>query len=344
MNNAKLIEVGQAFLAEHPVGAVLTGMQLLRWAEARGGGSYLESDLLIDRVSLRLSAIRRHLNATGASRDLPEANRFCVGFTDRSRTNFVVRNLRLPLAAGEKRQRRLRPAPLLDLLNAAPPPADQHSGDVAEGSPCDGSQPDENMLLMLRAAVKTAGRAAGSMSELARVLGLSSAAIAQWKRIPAERIVEIERATGVRREVLRPDLYQGPTLINALAIVRAEGYRVVKPRTSKHFRRPKPKDRVGPTFVCEFADGTRTRMSVFSSLENLDWGRGERLSIAAYQSRWRMRALAQYHKQNGGLRLTRWQYRESAINLIAPVPPAIIAAHFEQDGQMLAQRTNGSAP
>ena len=181
------------------------------------------------------------------------------------------------------------------------------------------------------------------MSELARVLGLSSAAIAQWKRIPAERIVEIERATGVRREVLRPDLYQGPTLINALAIVRAEGYRVVKPRTSKHFRRPKPKDRVGPTFVCEFADGTRTRMSVFSSLENLDWGRGERLSIAAYQSRWRMRALAQYHEQNGGLRLTRWQYREPAINLIAPVPPAIIAAHFEQDGKVLAQRTNGNA-
>jgi len=200
------------------------------------------------------------------------------------------------------------------------------------------------MLLMLRTAVKTAGKAAGNMSELARVLGLSSAAIAQWKRIPAERIIEIERATGVRREVLRPDLYQGPTLINALAIVRAEGYRVVKPRTSKHFRRPKPKDRVGPTFVCEFADGTRTRMSVFTSLENLDWGRGERLSIAAYQSRWRMRALAQYHEQNGGLRLTRWQYRESAINLIAPVPPAIIAAHFEQDGQMLAQRTNGSAP
>jgi DNA-binding transcriptional regulator YdaS (Cro superfamily) len=197
------------------------------------------------------------------------------------------------------------------------------------------------MLLMLRTAVKTAGKAAGSMSELARVLGLSSAAIVQWKRIPAERIVEIERATGVRREMLRPDLYQGPTLINALAIVRAEGYRVVKPRTSKHFRRPKPKDRVGPTFVAEFADGTTTRMSVFTSIETLDWGRGERLSIAAYEARWRTRALAQYREQNGG-RLTRWQYREPAINLIAPVPPAIIAAHFEQDGKVLAQRNSGS--
>src|SRR5262249_18771232 len=136
----------------------------------------------------------------------------------------MTRILGVDPAANEKRRRRLRSAPLLDLLDTAPPPADQHSGDVAEPSPCDVSQPGENMLLLLRTAVKTAGKAAGSMSELARVLGMSSAAIAQWKRIPAERIVEIERATGVRREVLRPDLYQGPTLINALAIVRAEGY------------------------------------------------------------------------------------------------------------------------
>jgi hypothetical protein len=79
-------------------------------------------------------------------------------------------------------------------------------------------------------------------------------------------------------------------------------------------------------------------MSTFTSLENLDWGRGERLAQAAYQSRWRMRMRAQYREQNGGLRLTRWQYRENAIDLVAPVPPAIVAAHFEQDGKILAQR------
>ena len=65
------------------------------------------------------------------------------------------------------------------------------------------------------------------------------------------------------------------------------------------------------------------------------------MAQAAYQSRWRTRALAQYHEQNGGLRLTRWQYRENAINLIAPVPPAIISARFEQDGKVLAQRNGG---
>jgi len=85
-------------------------------------------------------------------------------------------------------------------------------------------------------------------------------------------------------------------------------------------------------------------MSVFTSLDRLDWDRGMRLSQAAYQSRWRTRVLAQYLKQNGYLRLTRWQYREPAINLIAPVPPAIIAARFEQDGKVLAQRNNASTP
>jgi hypothetical protein len=132
------------------------------------------------------------------------------------------------------------------------------------------------------------------------------------------------------------------SLSDALTIVKAAGYRVRKPRKSKIFKRGK--DRVGPTFVAEFADGTITRMSTYvPSLENLDWGRGERLAQAAYQSRWRTRVLAQYREQNGG-RLTRWQYREPAINLIAPVPPAIIAARFEQDGKVLAQRNNASTP
>jgi hypothetical protein len=131
------------------------------------------------------------------------------------------------------------------------------------------------------------------------------------------------------------------SLSDALTIVKAAGYRVSKPRKPKRFKRGK--DRVGPTFVAEFADGTITRMSTYvPSLENLDWGRGERLAQAAYQSRWRTRVLAQYREQNGGLHLTRWQYREPAINLIAPVPPTIVSARFEQDGKVLAQRNGGA--
>jgi DNA-binding transcriptional regulator YdaS (Cro superfamily) len=177
-------------------------------------------------------------------------------------------------------------------------------------------QPDESMLLALRAAIKVAG----SMRALAHLIGVTPAAVAQWDCVPAKRVVDVERATGVPREQLRPDLYRHTRIDEAIAFIKAAGYRVSKPRTSK---RPKPKDRVGPTFVAEFADGTVTRMSTFTSLEKLDWERGERLSQAAYQSRWRVRQ----RKQHPNL-----------VDSIAPVPPAIISARFEQDGKVLGAR------
>lgn len=52
--------------------------------------------------------------------------------------------------------------------------------------------------------------AKGTVAELARSLGITRAAIAQWDKIPAERVVEIERVTGVPREELRPDLFRPP--------------------------------------------------------------------------------------------------------------------------------------
>jgi hypothetical protein len=113
------------------------------------------------------------------------------------------------------------------------------------------------------------------------------------------------------------------TLAEAIAMVKAAGYRVSKPRTPKQSKQSKHKDRVGPTFVAEFADGTVTRMSTFTSLENLDWARGERLSIAAYQSRWRTHQRKQ---------------RPYLVDSVAPVPPAIISARFEQDGKVLGTR------
>ena len=99
------------------------------------------------------------------------------------------------------------------------------------------------------------------------------------------------------------------SLDEAIAQVRAAGYRVSKPKA-------KSGGRVGPTFVAKFADGTVTRMSTFTSLDKLDWDRGERLSIAAYQSRWRTNN----------------------------VPPAILSERFEQDGVVLAQRNGRAVP
>jgi TorA maturation chaperone TorD len=50
-------------------------------------------------------------------------------------------------------------------------------------------------------------RAAGSVSELARRLGISQPSVSNWDRIPAERVLSVEAATGITRSVLRPDLY-----------------------------------------------------------------------------------------------------------------------------------------
>jgi TorA maturation chaperone TorD len=50
-------------------------------------------------------------------------------------------------------------------------------------------------------------RAAGGISELARRVGISQPSVSNWNRIPAERVLDVEAATGVERVVLRPDLY-----------------------------------------------------------------------------------------------------------------------------------------
>lgn len=38
-------------------------------------------------------------------------------------------------------------------------------------------------------------------------IGISAAAVSQWRRVPAERVLEVEKASGVSRSALRPDLY-----------------------------------------------------------------------------------------------------------------------------------------
>ena len=49
-----------------------------------------------------------------------------------------------------------------------------------------------------------------NQSKLARDLGLARQTIAAWRKnekIPAERLLEVSRATGIERERLRPDMY-----------------------------------------------------------------------------------------------------------------------------------------
>lgn len=60
---------------------------------------------------------------------------------------------------------------------------------------------------MRDAGLQQAIRAVGGISALARALGVAQPSISGWSRVPAERVVAVEAATGVTRDVLRPDLY-----------------------------------------------------------------------------------------------------------------------------------------
>lgn len=51
----------------------------------------------------------------------------------------------------------------------------------------------------------------GRLSELARALDITPAAIKQWRVVPADKVVAISALTGIPRKDLRPDLYVGMT-------------------------------------------------------------------------------------------------------------------------------------
>jgi TorA maturation chaperone TorD len=73
-------------------------------------------------------------------------------------------------------------------------------------------------------------RAAGGVSELARQLGISQPSVSNWARVPAERVVAVEAATGVNRSVLRPDLYGGEAAsdaIDEMEEARAQEYALI---------------------------------------------------------------------------------------------------------------------
>ena len=48
------------------------------------------------------------------------------------------------------------------------------------------------------------------MAKVAAGLGLTRAAVTQWDRVPAEKVPDVERITGISRHELRPDLWPHP--------------------------------------------------------------------------------------------------------------------------------------
>ena len=48
------------------------------------------------------------------------------------------------------------------------------------------------------------------MAKVASHLGLTRAAVAVWKRVPAERVAQVSEVTGIPRDRLRPDIFDAP--------------------------------------------------------------------------------------------------------------------------------------
>jgi TorA maturation chaperone TorD len=70
---------------------------------------------------------------------------------------------------------------------------------------------------------------AGGVTSLARLLGVSQPAISGWKRVPSDRVLAVEAATGIPRTELRPDLYAeaelaDPGTLDEVSAARADTY------------------------------------------------------------------------------------------------------------------------
>lgn len=70
--------------------------------------------------------------------------------------------------------------------------------------------------------------AVGGVAELARKIGISQPSVSNWSKVPAQRVIAVEAATGVCRNELRPDLYSDQAasgeLIDPVDAARAQEY------------------------------------------------------------------------------------------------------------------------
>lgn len=82
---------------------------------------------------------------------------------------------------------------------------------------------------MRDAVLDRAIAAVGGVSALARLLGVSQPAVSAWRRVPPERVLAVEAASGIPRTALRPDLYAESALniadsLDPVAAGRADAY------------------------------------------------------------------------------------------------------------------------
>jgi DNA-binding transcriptional regulator YdaS (Cro superfamily) len=62
----------------------------------------------------------------------------------------------------------------------------------------------------MKQACDEAVKIAGGASTLGPALGITRSAVSMWKNVPYDKVLDVERLTGVSRHRLRPDLYGPP--------------------------------------------------------------------------------------------------------------------------------------
>lgn len=79
---------------------------------------------------------------------------------------------------------------------------------------------------MRDAGLREAIKAVGSVSELARRIGISQPSVSNWDRVPADRVLSVEGVTGINRAILRPDLFtaQAGGDLDEVDVARAQEY------------------------------------------------------------------------------------------------------------------------
>ncbi len=88
---SKYEDAAAAFIVAHPAGTPVGPDRLVNWAAGHANG--LQTDLLIGDPDKRVSALRRHLNNGGASRNLTEDQRFYIVVEDAKRKMMRVQSL-----------------------------------------------------------------------------------------------------------------------------------------------------------------------------------------------------------------------------------------------------------
>jgi TorA maturation chaperone TorD len=139
-------------------------------------------------------------------------------------------------------------------------------------------------------------QAVGGVSELARRVGISQPSVSNWDKVPAERVLAVEAATGVARMRLRPDLYREPPVspVDDVDLARSREYALLSallaraPDADLLARLSRLGGDASPLGVAHVALGEAAASAEATAVEReyfnlfIGLGRGELLPYASY--------------------------------------------------------------